>query len=86
MVETGKFVYDYLGNPAMNMAYIAKGFGVEGEVVESTAQLKDALTRARKVTGNGKPYLIDAQVARHGVAWAERPWTPNVQMASATKV
>lgn len=85
MVETGRFVYDYLGSPDMNMAYIAKGFGVEGEVVEAPSQLKDALARARKATSNGKPYLIDAQVARHGVAWAERPWTPGVQMASAER-
>jgi len=27
MVETGQFVHDYLGNPDMDMASIAKGFG-----------------------------------------------------------
>lgn len=81
MVETGKFVYDYLGNPDMNMAYIAKGFGVEAEVVNSPSELKDALARARKVNGSGKPYLIDAQVARAGVNWAETPWTPSIQLA-----
>ncbi|MBI2822720.1 MAG: thiamine pyrophosphate-binding protein [Acidobacteria bacterium] len=83
MVETGQFVYDYLGKPDMNMAYIAKGFGVEGEVAESPAQLKEALARARKATLDGKPYLIDAQVVRTGVAWAAQPWTPTLQMARA---
>src|SRR5262249_26812392 len=39
MVQTGQFVHDYLGNPDMNMADIARGFGVAGEVVESPAQL-----------------------------------------------
>ena len=81
MVETGRFVYDYLGNPDMNMAYIAKGFGVEAEVVNSPAELKAALARARKFNDSGKPYLIDAQVARAGVNWAEKPWTPQLQMA-----
>ena len=33
MVQTGQFVHDYLGNPDMNMADIARGFGVAGEVV-----------------------------------------------------
>jgi thiamine pyrophosphate-dependent acetolactate synthase large subunit-like protein len=81
MVQTGQFYHDYLGNPDMNMASIAKGFGVDGEVVESPAQLKAALARARKATVEGKPYLIDAQVARVGVAWADKPWTPPIRIA-----
>ncbi len=76
MVQTGQFYHDYLGNPDMNMAYIARGFGVEAEVAQSPEQLKAALGRARKATMDGKPYLIDAQVARVGVAWADKPWTP----------
>jgi len=81
MVQTGRFFHDYLGNPDMNMAYIAKGFGVDAEVVESPAQLKEALGRARKATVEGKPYLIDAQLARLGVAWADKPWTPPIRIA-----
>jgi thiamine pyrophosphate-dependent acetolactate synthase large subunit-like protein len=76
MLQTGQFYHDYLGNPDMNMAYIARGFGVEAEVAQSPAQLKAALARARKATLDGKPYLIDAQVARVGVAWADKPWIP----------
>jgi hypothetical protein len=30
---------------------------------------------------DGKPYLIDAQVARVGVAWAEKPWIPPISIA-----
>ena len=81
MVQTGQFYHDYLGSPDMNMAQIAKGFGVDGEVVESAGQLRDALKRARKATAEGKPYLIDAQVARVGVAWAEKPWVPPIRIA-----
>jgi thiamine pyrophosphate-dependent acetolactate synthase large subunit-like protein len=79
MIETGHFFHDYLGNPDMNMALIAKGFGVDGEVASSPEELRAALGRARKATANGKPYLIDAQVARVGVAWADKPWTPRVK-------
>ena len=81
MVQTGQFYHDYLGNPDMNMAQIAKGFGVDGEVVQSAEQLRAALARARKATVEGKPYLIDAQVARVGVAWAEKPWVPPIRIA-----
>ncbi len=77
MVQTGHFVHNYLGKPDMNMAYIAKGFGVEGEVVRSAEELRAALGRARRATIEGKPYLIDAQVARTGL-WAESPWTPDI--------
>src|ERR1700730_5878590 len=54
MVQTGQFVHDYLGDPNMNMADIARGFGVASEVVESPAQLREALIRARAHTGEGE--------------------------------
>jgi thiamine pyrophosphate-dependent acetolactate synthase large subunit-like protein len=81
MVETGQFVHDYLGNPDMDMASIAKGFGVDGEIVRSPAELHEALTRARRHTVEGKPYLLDVQVARKGIGWAAKPWIPPIQVA-----
>jgi len=78
MVQEGRFYIDYLGNPDMDMAKIASGFGVDGEQVESPAQLQEALKRGRRANDNGKPYLIDAQVARTGVGWAEEPWVPQL--------
>ena len=81
MVQTGHFFHDYLGSPDMNMASIAKGFGVDGEVANSPAELRAALARGRKAAADGKPYLIDAQVARVGVAWADKPWTPPIRIA-----
>jgi len=81
MVQTGQFVHDYLGNPDMDMAAIAKGFGVDGEVVHNPTQLREALARARKHTVEGKPYLLDVQVARKGVGWAQSPWVPPIRVA-----
>ena len=81
MVQEGRYYCDYLGKPDMNMAYIAKGFGVEGEVVETPDELKQALARAKRATLEGKPYLIDAQVKRTGVGWADEPWTPSVDLS-----
>jgi thiamine pyrophosphate-dependent acetolactate synthase large subunit-like protein len=79
MIQTGQFYHDYLGKPDMNMAMIAKGFGVDGEVANSPEELRAALGRARKASMGGKPYLIDAQVARVGVSWSDKPWTPSIR-------
>src|SRR3954468_1721713 len=81
MVQTKQFVHDYLGNPDMDMASIAKGFGVDGEIVQNPAQLQAALARARQHTVDGRPYLLDVQVARKGVGWADKPWVPPVRVA-----
>ncbi len=80
MVETGRFFHGYLGKPDMNMEYLAKAFGVEGQAVDSPAQLKQALVQARRANAEGKPYLIDAQVARVGRGWEDKPWTPSVDL------
>jgi benzoylformate decarboxylase len=77
-LDVNKFVHDYLGKPDMDMAAIAKGFGVDGERVKAPAELKAALGRARRHAADGKPYLIDVEVARHGPGWAEDPWVPRL--------
>jgi thiamine pyrophosphate-dependent acetolactate synthase large subunit-like protein len=79
MVETGQYVGSYLGSPDMNMAAIASGFGVKGEVVSTPRELTQALARAKKFTVEGKPYLIDVQVARRGVGWTDAPWIPPIK-------
>ena len=78
MAETGRFVHDFLGKPDMNMASIAQGFGVDAEVVENPRQLRAALNRAARISRDGKPYLIDAQVRRTGPAWHDDPWVPQL--------
>jgi acetolactate synthase-1/2/3 large subunit len=85
MVQTGQFYLDYLGDPDMNMAAIARGFGVDGEVAHNPGELQAALARARASTVEGKPYLIDAQVARRGIGWADKPWIPPIKVAALRK-
>jgi len=79
MVETGQFIASYLGNPDMNMAHIAQGFGVKAEVVNNALELKQSLSRAKLSTMEGKPYLIDVQVVRRGIGWTDQPWVPNIR-------
>jgi hypothetical protein len=50
--------------------------------VHSPAGLQAALARARAHTVEGRPYLLDVQVARKGVAWADKPWIPPIQVAA----
>jgi benzoylformate decarboxylase len=77
-VDANKFVHDYLGKPDMDMASIARGFGVDGERAKTPADVKAALGRARRFAAEGKPYLIDVEVARHGPGWSEDPWVPTI--------
>jgi benzoylformate decarboxylase len=77
-VDAEKFVHDYLGKPDMDMASIAKGFGVNGERAKTPDELKAALARAKRHTAEGKPYLIDVEVARHGPGWTNDPWVPQI--------
>jgi len=78
-IDVNRFVHDYLGKPDMDMSAIARGFGVDGERATTPAQLRDALGRARRKTAEGKPYLIDVEVARHGPGWTADPWVPTIQ-------
>ena len=75
-IDARRFVHDYLGKPDMDMAAMARGFGVDGERAKTPAELKAALGRARRKMADGKPYLIDVEVARHGPGWADDPWVP----------
>jgi len=75
-IDARRFVHDYLGKPDMDMSAIARGFGVDGERVKTPADLKAALGRARRKMADGKPYLIDVEVARHGPGWTDDPWVP----------
>ena len=50
-------------------------------MVQNPAQLREALARARQHTVEGKPYLLDVQVARKGVGWADKPWVPPIRVA-----
>jgi thiamine pyrophosphate-dependent acetolactate synthase large subunit-like protein len=78
MIQTGHFYHSYLGKPDMDMSAIAKGFGVDGEKVRTPVELKAALARGKRATAEGKPYLIDAEVARYGIGWTDDPWIPPI--------
>jgi acetolactate synthase-1/2/3 large subunit len=80
--DSGKDMTCYLGTPDVDFAKVAAGFGVEGEVVTTPDQVRPAIERAIASTRDGRPYLIDAVVARTGAA-ADSTWYPKYSVAAA---
>jgi thiamine pyrophosphate-dependent acetolactate synthase large subunit-like protein len=80
--QAGKDMTCYLGNPDVDFAKVAAGFGVKGEVAKNPDQLKAALRRAIRTTRDGMPYLIDAVIERTGAA-ADSTWYPKYSVAAA---
>jgi len=70
----------YLGDPDINFVSIAKGFDIDGAVATNPEELRAALTRARNVNREGRPFVIDAAIARRGPG-AESTWHPGVSIA-----
>ncbi|MFN7949713.1 MAG: thiamine pyrophosphate-binding protein [Blastocatellia bacterium] len=80
MRETGRIVPYYIGSPDVQMVALAAGFGVKGERISAPAEIAPAMQRALAATRDGKPYLIDAQIARSGM-WGDAPWYPQLSLA-----
>jgi benzoylformate decarboxylase len=79
--QTGRDMVCYLGNPDVNYASLAQGFGVEGEVVSEPGDLRAALERGMRATIEGRPYLLDVHVERSG-SLATSTWHPEFSVAA----
>jgi benzoylformate decarboxylase len=79
--ETGLDMACYLGDPDVNYAQLANGFGVEGEVIEGAGAIKAAVQRAQTATKEGRPYLLDVHIARTG-SLANSTWHPEYHISS----
>ncbi|MBI3950992.1 MAG: thiamine pyrophosphate-binding protein [Acidobacteria bacterium] len=80
MRQTGHLVHNYIGSPDVDAVRIAEGFGVKGERIMAPTEIEPAVRRAINATREGRPYLIDAHVARMGM-WADSPWYPPISIA-----
>jgi thiamine pyrophosphate-dependent acetolactate synthase large subunit-like protein len=79
--QSGKDMTCYLGDPDVDFAKVAAGFGVNGEVIRTPDEIGPAVQRAIETTRDGKPYLIDAIVGRTGLA-AASTWYPKYSVAA----
>nr|WP_120491308.1 pyruvate oxidase [Corynebacterium lactis] len=51
-----------VGLSDVDFATVAEGFGVTGITVRKASELSDALSRAKEITAEGKPVLIDVKI------------------------
>ena len=80
--QEGKDMICYLGSPDVEFTHLASAYGIRGERVSSPAELEPALGRAISTTREGRPYLLDVQVARTGLA-ADSTWYPAYSVAAS---
>jgi benzoylformate decarboxylase len=79
--QVGRDMVCYLGDPDINYASLAQGFGVEGEVVSEPASLRAAIERGTRATIEGRPYLLDVHMERSG-SLATSTWHPEFSIAA----
>jgi thiamine pyrophosphate-dependent acetolactate synthase large subunit-like protein len=70
----------YLGDPVVDFVGVARAFDIGGERISAPAEAGPALERAAAAAREGRPYLIDAVIARRGHA-AESTWYPEISIA-----
>ena len=80
-IRQGTEMTCYLGSPDVDFARLAAAFGVKGEPVKAPGQLQPAIARAIESTREGRPYLIDAVIARSGAA-ADSVWYSRYSVAA----
>lgn len=84
MASSDHYAGMYLGNPDIDYVKLAGSQGVSGEKVENSGQLDAALKRGMKSTRDGKPYLLDVEIARYG-GGAASTWYEKFSLAEKRK-
>lgn len=82
--ELWKDITCYLGNPLVDFAGLARSFEVPAVRATTPGELRKALQRAKAVTREGRPFLIDAvimQLDRRGAPTVQT-WHPQVSIAA----
>ena len=80
MASTGRYPGMYLGDPDIDFVRLAESEGVKGERVTAGSGLESALKRGIAATRDGKPYLVEVEVARYG-AGADSTWYQTFDLA-----
>jgi thiamine pyrophosphate-dependent acetolactate synthase large subunit-like protein len=78
--QTGRELTSYLGDPHVDFSRIAEGYSIKGEKVKNPGELVAAVQRAIRTIKEGRPYLLDVEVAPDSIM-GESTWHPNFSIA-----
>ena len=84
MADTDRYMGMYLGDPDIDFVRLAESQGVTGEKVEIGDQIEEALKRGIKVTRDGKPYVVEVDIARYG-GGKDSTWHQQFNLAEQRK-
>ncbi len=84
MAQSDRYTGMYLGDPDIDFVKLAESQGVSGERVDSGADLDAAFQRGRRAIREGRPYVLDVNVARYG-GGAESTWHQKFSLAGRGK-
>ena len=57
--ETGKYIGCNLGSPDIDNVALARGYGVDGEMVAEPSEVGPAIDRCLRAMADGRPYVLD---------------------------
>ena len=72
----------YLGSPDVDFTHIGQAYGIGGERILNPGQLEGAIQRAIRTARDGRPYILDVEVARTG-RLADSTWHPAYSVAQS---
>ena len=67
--------------PEVNFVGLANSFEVPAQRANKPSEFRKALAKARSVTAEGRPFLIDAAIMQLGIG-ADENWHPDVSIAA----
>ncbi len=79
--QAGRDMTCYLGSPDVDYAKTSQAFGVDAEIVKDPRKIQEAVLRAKKANADGRPYLLDINLARNGIGNTST-WHPAYSLAS----
>jgi thiamine pyrophosphate-dependent acetolactate synthase large subunit-like protein len=69
MQATQKYPGVRLDHPDIDYLHMANAYGIEGERVSAPGEVAAALARCKQVMASGRPYVVDARIARRFEGW-----------------
>jgi thiamine pyrophosphate-dependent acetolactate synthase large subunit-like protein len=83
--EQWKDMTCFLGDPEVDFVGLANSFEVPAQRANKPSEFRKALGKARSVTAEGRPFLIDARIMQLGIG-ADENWHPDISIAAGRSI